>query len=93
MLAYEDFRYVVRKDRRTVFKLKELHYKKNLNPDALKIQDCFVEPSVKDAKKLDKFQFERIGYFCMDTDSTSGKLVFNRTVTLKDSWSKIAAKD
>jgi glutaminyl-tRNA synthetase len=68
-------------------------YKVNLNPNSLKIQDCYVEPSVKDAKKLDKFQFERIGYFSVDYDSTPDRLVFNRTVTLKDSWTKIAGKE
>ncbi len=68
-------------------------YKVNINPDSLKIQTCFIEPSVKEAAKLDKFQFERVGYFTVDYDSTPQKLVFNRTVTLKDSWSKIAGKD
>jgi len=52
-----------------------------------------LEPSLKEAKKLDKFQFERIGYFCVDYDSIPEKLVFNRTVTLKDSWTKIAGKE
>jgi glutaminyl-tRNA synthetase len=65
----------------------------NLNPASLKIQDCFVEPSLKEAKKLDKFQFERIGYFSVDYDSKPGELVFNRTVTLKDSWTKMAGKE
>ncbi len=68
-------------------------YKVNINPDSLKIQPCFIEPSVKEAAKLDKFQFERVGYFTVDYDSTPEKLVFNRTVTLKDSWSKIAGKE
>jgi len=59
-----------------------------INPDSLKIiENVKVEPSLKNAKPLDKFQFERIGYFCVDSKySTSEKLVFNRTVTLKDSW-------
>jgi glutaminyl-tRNA synthetase len=62
----------------------------NLNPDSLEtLADCFVEPSVAQAKPLDRFQFERLGYFCVDADSTPGKLVFNRTVTLKDAWAKI----
>jgi glutaminyl-tRNA synthetase len=68
-------------------------YKVNLNPDSLKIQKCYVEPSVKDAQNLDKFQFERIGYFSVDYDSKPGKLVFNRTVSLKDSWTKMAGKE
>jgi glutaminyl-tRNA synthetase len=70
-----------------------MDYKVNLNPDSLKVTDYYVEPSLKEAKKLDKFQFERIGYFSVDYDSTPDKLVFNRTVTLKDSWSKIAEKE
>lgn len=62
----------------------------NLNPDSLIVlPNAFIEPSVADAKPLDSFQFERLGYFCIDTDSAKGKLVFNRTATLKDSWSKI----
>ncbi|MDP4207183.1 MAG: glutamine--tRNA ligase/YqeY domain fusion protein [Bacteroidota bacterium] len=68
-------------------------YKVNLNPESLKVQTCYVEPSLKGAKTLDKFQFERIGYFCVDSDSHDNKLIFNRTVTLKDSWSKIASKE
>jgi glutaminyl-tRNA synthetase len=64
----------------------------NLNPDSLEILNGFVEPSLKNAKPLDKFQFQRIGYFCVDPDSTSKKLVFNRTVSLKDTWAKIQAK-
>ncbi len=62
----------------------------NLNPNSLEIlTDCKVEPSLRDAKPLQRFQFERLGYFCVDPDSTTGKLIFNRTVTLKDEWAKI----
>jgi len=62
----------------------------SLNPDSLEIlTDCRVEPSLKEAKPLSRFQFERLGYFCVDPDSSPGKLVFNRTVTLKDTWAKI----
>jgi len=64
-------------------------YKDWLNPDSLKVITGYLEPSVINAKPLEKFQFERIGYFCVDKDSTSGHLVFNRTVGLKDSWAKI----
>lgn len=67
-------------------------YKVNLNPDSLKTASAFVEPFIKDAKPGDRFQFDRTGYFCMDPDSTEKLPVFNRTVSLKDSWSKIAAK-
>ncbi len=59
-----------------------------INPDSLKVIKAKVEPSLKDAMPLDKFQFQRVGYFCVDKDSTSDKLIFNRTVALKDSWSK-----
>jgi len=66
----------------------------NLNPDSMRtIARCKVEPSLAEAKPLDRFQFERIGYFCVDPDSRPGKLVFNRTVTLKDTWAKIQQKD
>lgn len=58
-----------------------------LNPDSLKVlSECYVEPFVQSAKALDFFQFERLGYFNVDPDATSEKLVFNRTVALKDSW-------
>lgn len=60
-----------------------------LNPDSLKVlTGCYVEPSVKNAKPLDNFQFERLGYFNIDPDTTSEKLVFNRTVSLKDGYKK-----
>jgi glutaminyl-tRNA synthetase len=62
----------------------------NLNPKSLEIlANCFVEPSLKDAKPLNRCQFERLGYFCVDPDSATNKLVFNRTVTLRDEWAKI----
>jgi len=57
-----------------------------VNPDSLQIGKAYVEPSLKSAKVEDKFQFQRIGYFCVDRESTEDKLVFNRTVTLRDSW-------
>lgn len=69
---------------------KEDDYRKFLNPDSLKVlTGCKVEPSLGSAGPLDKFQFQRLGYFCVDYDSTSSLLVFNRTVSLKDTWSKI----
>jgi len=64
-------------------------YLNYMNPDSLKTEKCFIEPAVAAAKPGDKFQFERQGYFCVDLDSKPGKLVFNRTVPLKDSWAKI----
>jgi len=61
-----------------------------INPDSLGIiSNAKIEPFLKAAKKGERFQFERNGYFCVDTkDTTAEKLVFNRTVTLKDSWKK-----
>jgi len=62
----------------------------NLNPNSREVLSCCkVEPSLKDAKPLQRFQFERLGYYCVDTDSKEGKLIFNRTVTLRDPWAKI----
>ena len=63
-------------------------FKSNLNSDSLKVITGKIEPSVKVAKILDKFQFQRLGYFCVDPDTTGDKLVFNRTVPLRDSWAK-----
>jgi glutaminyl-tRNA synthetase len=69
---------------------KDDDYRKFLNPDSLKIlTGCKVEPSLGSAKPLDRFQFQRLGYFCTDYDSSGTKLVFNRTVPLKDTWGKI----
>ncbi|MEN6355613.1 MAG: glutamine--tRNA ligase/YqeY domain fusion protein [Armatimonadota bacterium] len=62
----------------------------NLNPNSLNVAACYIEPSVVGAKPGTRYQFERQGYFCVDIDSTDRKLVFNRTVTLRDSWAKIA---
>ncbi len=69
---------------------KEKDFKDFLNPESLKVlTNCKVEPSLKDAKPESKYQFQRLGYFCVDRrDSKAGNLVFNRTVPLKDSWSK-----
>ncbi len=68
-------------------------YKVNLNPDSLKIlKKCKVEASLSSVKPGDKYQFQRIGYFCADLDSKPGTPIFNRTVPLKDSWSKMAEK-
>ncbi len=66
-------------------------FKSFLNPDSLKIlKDCRVEPGLKDAKPGSIYQFERLGYFCVDeVDSSSESLVFNRTVTLRDAWANI----
>ena len=68
-------------------------FKVNLNPDSLQpVTGCFVEPSLKDAAPGSRFQFERLGYFCVDPDSKAETPVFNRTVSLVDTWAKIAKK-
>lgn len=64
-------------------------FKDYINPDSLQvINNAFAEPAVASAKVGDKFQFLRKGYFCVDKDSKPGSLIFNRTVTLKDTWAK-----
>jgi glutaminyl-tRNA synthetase len=68
-------------------------YLDNLNPNSLEIiSDAKLEPSLATAKVEDRYQFERVGYFCLDPDSAPGKLVFNRTLPLKDAWAKIEKK-
>ena len=63
--------------------------KQMMNPDSLEVRPvCYVEEFLADAKPLDHFQFQRIGYFTVDKDTTPGHLVFNRTVALKDTWAK-----
>lgn len=72
---------------------KETDFKTHLNPSSLEILDCRVEPSAADAGPGDRFQFERLGYFCADSRySAPGRPVFNRTVTLKDTWAKVEKK-
>ncbi|MCF8365756.1 MAG: glutamine--tRNA ligase/YqeY domain fusion protein [Bacteroidales bacterium] len=64
-------------------------YKSNLNPDSLKVlENCKLEPGLREAKPGDKFQFQRLGYFCVDKESQADNLIFNRTVPLRDSWTK-----
>ena len=68
-------------------------FKNFLNPESLKVlSSCKVEPSVKNLKPFDRFQFERLGYFCIDPDSSPDNLVINRTVKLRDTWEKIRSK-
>ncbi len=65
-------------------------YKQYLNPNSLEtLAGCRLEPSLAAAKAGDRFQFERLGYFSVDPDSGPGKPVFNRTVSLRDTWAKI----
>ena len=68
---------------------KDIDFKEFLNENSLKVLTrCKLEPSLKEAKEGDRFQFQRLGYFCVDKDSKPGALVFNRTVGLKDTWAK-----
>ena len=73
---------------------KDVDFRELLNPDSLKIVDnCRIEPYLaENAKPGTRYQFQRTGYFCVDPDSTDGHLVFNRTVSLKDSWEKLKSK-
>jgi glutaminyl-tRNA synthetase len=65
----------------------------NINPKSIEVlSECFVEPSLATAEKGQKFQFERLGYFCVDPDTTADQWVFNRTATLKDLWAKAQKK-
>ena len=65
-------------------------YKDNFNKDSLiKLDKCYLEKSLKEAKADNKYQFERLGYFCLDKETTKDKLVFNRIVSLRDTWAKI----
>ena len=69
-------------------------YHEDLNPASLEVRrGCKLEPSVAEARPGSRYQFERLGYFSVDPDSAPGRLVFNRTVTLKDSWAKVAGKE
>ena len=69
---------------------KEKDFMEFINPDSLQVITGYAEPSVKDSKPEDKLQFQRLGYFVVDRDSTEEKIVFNRTVPLRDSWAKLA---
>ena len=73
---------------------KDVDFRELLNPDSLKIVDnCRIGPYLaENAKPGNRYQFQRTGYFCVDPDSTDGHLVFNRTVSLKDSWEKLKSK-
>ncbi len=72
---------------------KEIDFKEYLNPDSLKVITGYVEPSLKTAKAGDKFQFQRLGYFAVDKDTTANQLVFNKTVGLRDTWAKVESKE
>jgi glutaminyl-tRNA synthetase len=67
-------------------------FKQHLNPHSLEVVTAKCEPSLKEAKAAERYQFERLAYFALDKDSAPGKLVFDRTITLKDTWAKEAQK-
>lgn len=68
---------------------KEKDFLEFINPDSLKVIEAYVEPSLKDATSGNQYQFQRIGYFCVDSDSRKDHLVFNKTVGLRDTWAKV----
>lgn len=70
----------------------EKDYKENLNPDSLKVSTAFIEEALVNEQVGKTVQFERNGYFCVDSDSTDENIVFNRTIAMKSSWAKIAQK-
>ena len=72
---------------------KEKDFLEFVNPDSLTVVTGFVEPSLSSAKNEDKFQFQRLGYFTVDKDSTTSKLIFNKTVGLKDAWEEKGKKE
>ena len=71
---------------------KEIDFKEFINPDSLSITKGYLEPSLANAESGDKFQFQRIGYFCVDKNSTKENLIFNKTVGLRDTWAKLDSK-
>lgn len=72
---------------------KDIDFKTYINPNSLQVITGYIEPSLKEAKSGTAYQFQRLGYFCVDADSTSEKLVFNKTVGLRDTWAKIESKE
>lgn len=72
---------------------KEIDFKEFINPNSLEVIRGYLEPSLAYAKEGDRFQFQRLGYFCVDRDSTEKRLVFNKTVGLRDTWAKVESKE
>ena len=69
---------------------KDVDFKEYINPNSLEVITGYLEPSLATAKDGDRFQFQRLGYFCVDKDSSAQKLVFNKTVGLRDTWAKVS---
>ena len=72
---------------------KDRDFMEFLNPDSLEVVEARIEPGLAGAQPGERFQFQRLGYFCVDPDSSEDRLVFNRTVTLRDTWAKIEQKE
>jgi glutaminyl-tRNA synthetase len=68
------------------------NWRTSLNPASLEVLTCQVEPALAAVRPGDRFQFERLGYFCVDRGSAPGRPVFNRTVTLKDTWARVSQR-
>lgn len=72
---------------------KDVDFKEYINPNSLEVIKGYLEPGLKDAKAGERYQFQRLGYFCVDKDSTSNNIVFNKTVGLRDTWAKVESKE
>lgn len=72
---------------------KEVDFKEYINPNSLEVITGYLEPSLASAKNGERFQFQRLGYYCVDKDSSAEKLVFNKTVGLRDTWAKVENKE
>ena len=72
---------------------KDVDFKEYINPNSLEVITGYLEPSLATAKDGDRFQFQRLGYYCVDRDSSAQKLVFNKTVGLRDTWAKVESKE
>lgn len=72
---------------------KEVDFKEYINPDSLKVITGYLEPSLKSAEAGERFQFQRLGYFCVDKDTNAEQIVFNKTVGLRDTWAKVESKE
>lgn len=72
---------------------KDVDFKEYINPNSLEVITGYLEPSLATAKNGERFQFQRLGYYCVDKDSSSEKLVFNKTVGLRDTWAKVESKE
>ena len=72
---------------------KDVDFKEYINPNSLEVIKGYLEPSLISAKNGERFQFQRLGYYCVDNDSSAQKLVFNKTVGLRDTWAKVESKE